>query len=156
MDAKKVLVKKGDVAIITCPFCRKMKKVSVTKYKEEKKRELSIRCSCGNIFCLCLEYREYPRKSVRLLGKSINLSKSRESLDIIIKNISLGGIGFYALKNNRTRKDDWLQVLFALNDCNNTPVDADTIVRAATGDYVGCEFKATENFRTSLGFYLLG
>lgn len=155
MEARKVLVKKGDVAIITCPFCRKTKKLSVVKYKEKRKRELRVKCCCDNIFCLCLEYRRHPRKPTRLLGKSINFSYNRENQDIIIKDISLGGIGYLTFKKHRTQINDRLHVLFELNDCNNTPIDTEATVRAASKDHIGCEFNATENFKTSLGFYLL-
>ena len=154
MEAEKIQVKEGDVAVITCPLCRKIKKMSVAKYKEKGKRELRIKCSCDNTFRLYLEYRKHPRKSVGLLGKSINLSKQRESQDIIIKNISLGGIGFCPFKKHRTRIDDQLQVSFELNGPDKIPIDADATVRAAGRDHIGCEFNAAENFRTALGFYL--
>jgi len=155
MEATKVLVKEGDVAIIICPFCRKTKKFSVAPYKEKRKRELRIKCSCDKTFCLCLEYRKHPRKSVKLLGRSINLSLHRKSQDIIIMNISLGGIGFIPMKKYEIKKDDRLQVSFILNDCKNTPVETTATVRAASKDYVGCEFNTTESFLPSLGFYLL-
>jgi hypothetical protein len=155
MEAKKVLVKEGDVAIITCPFCREIKKMSVAQYRETGKRELRVQCSCGKKFCLCLEYRRHPRKSIRLLGTSINASKHRETHDIIIGNISLGGIGFGPYKTHRTEKDDRLQVSFTLNNPCHTHIDTQVTVRAAIRDYVGCEFNTTESFKTSLGFYLL-
>ena len=88
------------------------------------------------------------------MGKSINLSK-REGRDIVIKNISLGGIGLSTFKKHRTQKDDMLQLVFALNDSNNTPIEAKAVVKSVTDNYIGCEFGATENFKTSLGFYLL-
>ena len=156
MEAAKVQVKEGDVAIITCPLCKKSKKISVTKYKEIRKRDLRIKCSCAYIFSLCLEYRRYPRKPVRLLGKSINLSQQRENQDIIIKNISLGGIGFYPFRKHRTRKEDRLQVTFALSDYNNTSVEADATVRSAGGDYIGCAFNDAAAIKSSLGSYLPG
>ena len=155
METGKALVKEGDTATISCPICLKAKKISVARYREQNKRELRIKCSCGNIFCLCLEYRKHPRKPVKLLGKCINLSKHRERQDIIIKNISLGGIGFYPFRKHRTQKEDRLEVSFLLNDRNNTPIDADAIVRAAGTDYICCEFNASETFTASLGFYLL-
>ena len=156
MEAKKVLVKEGDVAIITCPFCRKTKKMSVAEYKEKRKRELRIKCSCDKIFCLCLEYRRHPRKPARLLGKSVNLSKRKETQNIIIKDISVSGIGYLTFKKHRTQKDDRLQLAFELNDINNTAIEAHATVRVASEDHVGCEFNSTDNFKTSLGFYLLG
>ena len=84
MQSRKVLVKEVDVVNITCPICLKTKQLSVARYKEIRKRELRIKCSCDNIFNLCLEYRKHPRKSVELLGCSTNLSKHRECQDIII------------------------------------------------------------------------
>jgi hypothetical protein len=155
MELKKVVVKEGDIAIITCPFCRKTKKMSVAQYKETGKRELNIKCSCDKTFCICLEYRRHYRKPAKLLGRSINLSKHREKQDVIIMNISLGGIGFCSFKKHRTQKDDLLQVLFNLNDVHQTHIDEHLTVRFATNDYIGCEFNSTEKFKTSLGFYLI-
>lgn len=155
MEASRVLVKEGDVAIITCPFCRKTKKVSVAPYKEKRKRDLRIKCSCEKIFSICLECRKHQRKSVKLLGKSINLSQHRKSQDIILRNISLGGIGFYPMKKYEIKKDDRLQISFSLDDSNSTPIETSATVRAASKDYVGCEFNTPESFKPTLGFYLL-
>jgi len=155
METRKVMVKEGDVAIITCPSCRKTKKISVLHYKETGQRELKIRCGCDTLFCICLEYRAHHRKPTRLLGKTINLSNHRENQDIIIKNVSWGGIGFCSLKKHRTRKDDLMQVSFNLNDVQLSSIDSDVTVRSSTIDYIGCEFNSTEKFKTSLGFYLI-
>jgi len=155
MEAGKALVKEGDVAVISCPFCKKSQKISVAKYREQSKRKLRIKCGCDKIFSLCLEYRRHPRKPVKLLGKSINLSNHKESHDIIINNISLGGIGFYPFKKHRTRKEDQLQLSFELNDFNKTSLATHATVRAAGKDHIGCEFNPTEIFMTTLGFYLL-
>lgn len=155
MEMRKVMVKDGDVAIITCPFCHKTKKLSVLKYKENGKRELKIKCSCDRMFSTCLECRKHYRKPLKLLGKSINLSNHRETHDFIIKNISLGGIGFCTFKNHRTKKDDLLQVSFHINDVKHTLIDTRVTVRSATNDHVGCEFESTDKFKTSLGFYLI-
>ncbi len=154
MEAKKVLVKQGDVAVLSCPFCRKIKKISVAQYKGTGKRELRIKCSCEKKFCLCLEYRRHPRKRVRLLGKNINMSK-QEGQQIIIENISMGGIGFTIFNKHRTQTDDQVEVSFELDDSNNTPINSGATVRSLSKDHVGCEFNATHNFKASLGFYLL-
>ena len=155
MQARKVLVKEGDVVNITCPICLKTKQLSVARYKEIRKRELRIKCSCDKIFSICLEYRKHPRKSVKLLGCSTNLSKHRECQDIIIKNISLGGICFSTFNKHRTEKNDQLHVSFELDDCNNSSIKSNATVRVIGNENIGCEFNANENFKTSLGFYLL-
>ncbi|MFC1837703.1 PilZ domain-containing protein [Thermodesulfobacteriota bacterium] len=155
MEMQKVMVKEGDVAIITCPFCRKNKKLSVGQYKENGKRELRIKCSCDKVFRVCLECRRHYRKPTKLLGKTINLSNHREQQDVIIKNISSGGIGFCAFKKHKTRENDRLHVSFNLNDVNLTAIDTQVTVRSAYKDYIGCEFNSKEKFKTPLGFYLI-
>ena len=156
MEMSKVMVKKGDVVIVTCPFCRKTKKMSVAHYKETGQRELKIKCSCDKVFCICLEYRRHHRKTTRLLGKSVNVSNCKEKQDILIKNVSLGGVGFCAFSEHKTRKDDQLQILFNLNDIPNSLIDAHVMVRSSTNDYIGCEFNLIDQLKTSLGFYLIG
>jgi glutaredoxin len=154
MEMKKVQVKERDIAIICCPFCQKTKKIPVGNYKETGKRELKIRCSCDKLFSISLECRRHYRKSTKLLGKSINLSNHREKQDIIIENISSGGIGFCPFKKHQTRKDDRLQVSFTLNDVQQTPIETHVTVQSSTDEYIGCEFNSTEKFKTSLGFFL--
>lgn len=156
MEAHKVLVKDGDVAVISCPNCGKTRKLPVEPYRRTSKRDLRIRCSCTNVFCLCLEYRKDRRKPVRLLGRSINLSNHRVCQDIIIKNISMGGVGFCPFTKHRTRPNDRLLLSFTLNDVNSTAIDADVSVRSVNQDYIGCEFTNTRNIWTPLGFFLLG
>jgi len=156
METRKLLVKEGDIAILTCPSCRQTKNLSVSEYKEKRKRELTIKCSCDDIFNICLEYRKHPRQETRLLGKSINLSNHRENQDVIIKNVSLGGIGLCPFsKKHRTKKDDQLLLSFTLNNAKQTSIDTHVSVRSVASDYIGCEFNSTDHFKTALGFYLI-
>jgi hypothetical protein len=152
---RKVMVREGDVATITCPFCRKIKKLSVAQYKESGKRELKVKCACDKVFNVCLECRRHHRKPTKILGKSVNLSQHREEQDILIENLSMGGIGFCAFKKHRTRENDRLQVSFNLNDVHHTLIQTDVTVRSAFNKYIGCEFNSTDSFKKSLGFYLI-
>ena len=155
METKKLLVKEGDIAVVVCPFCRKTKNMSVSQYKDTGERELRITCNCANVLDICLEYRKHPRQETKLLGKSINLSNLMESQDIIVKNISLGGIGLSPLADHNTSKDDRLHVSFTLNNSKQTPIDANVAVRSVLTDYIGCEFNSSDHFKTALGFYLI-
>lgn len=156
MEVPKVLVKEGDIAIMTCPSCKKMKRFSVAQFKKTGKRQLLIKCNCGALIKCCLEFRQYPRKMVNFLGRSTNLSRHRECQDIIVRNLSLGGIGFCPGKRDRIRKDDRLLISFALKDSKNTFMKSEVVVRNASPDYIGCAFQASEDFRPELGFFLLG
>jgi len=154
MEMRKVAVEEGDVAIISCPFCQNTKKISVGPYKETGKRQLKIKCCCDKLFDISLECRRHYRKPTKILGKSINLSNHREEQDIIIKNISSGGIGFCPFKKHETRKDDRLQVSFILNDVQQTRIETQVTVQSSAGEYIGCEFNSTEEFKAPLGSFL--
>ena len=156
MEKRKLLVKDDDIANIVCPFCRETKNLSVSEFKEKGKRDLRVKCACDKIFEIYLEYRRHPRQETRLLGKSINLSNHRENQDVIIKNISLGGVGLCPFsRSHNTRKNDKLQITFTLNNSKQTIIDTNVSVRAVAEDYIGCEFNTTDHFKTSLGFYLI-
>jgi len=156
VKTRKLLIKENDIAVIVCPSCGQTKNLSVSHYKENRKRELRIKCSCGAFFDICLEFRRYPRQETRLLGKSINLSNHRESQVVIIKNISLGGLCLCPFsKNHRTRKDDRLHVFFTLNNSQQTPIESKASVRSVSSDFIRCEFNSTDHFKTELGFYLI-
>ena len=156
MKTRKLLVKENDIAVVTCPSCGQTKNLSASQYKENRIRELRIKCGCDAFFDICLEFRKHPRLETRLLGKSINLSNHRESQDVIVKNISLGGICICPFsKNHRTRKDDQLQVSFTLNNSKQTLIETKVSVRSVSSDFIGCEFNSTDHFKTALGFYLI-
>jgi len=155
MKERKVLVKGDDVAILSCPNCGKIKKLNVGHFRQNCKRVLRAKRSCDEIFSICLEYRKDVRKSVKLLGRTVNLSNHNETQDIIIKNISKGGVGFCPFKKHKTKQDDRLLVLFQLNDSNSTSINTDVTVRTVNNDYIGCEFNNIEKIKIPLGFYLL-
>jgi len=155
MESRKILVKEGDVAIATCPSCRKLRKLSVGKYKQQGKREITIRCSCKNLFHVCLEFRRHPRKPTKLIGRTINISKRKDPRKVIIKNISLGGVGFSPLNGLKYEIHDQLMVSFNLDNVAHTHIDTQVTVRAANENYVGCEFNSCRQFKKDLGFYLI-
>ena len=155
MEPRKILVKEGDVAIATCPSCRVLRKVPVEKYKQNSKRELNIRCSCENVFQVCLEFRKHPRKPTKLIGRTVNISKQKSPKQVIIKNISEGGIGFSPFNGQYCEMYDQLIVSFNLDDTGHTHIDAQVTVRVASENYVGCEFNSNYQFKKDLGFYLI-
>ena len=154
METAKILVKEGETAVVSCPSCRRTRTMRVASLRAGAKREVRAKCSCSCIFSFVLEFREYPRKEVRLLGEAVNLSHHKENRAMIIRNISMGGIGFSPFEKHRMKKDDRLQLSFTLNDPQNTTIETTATVRYATQEFVGCEFSNIDNFRAPLGFYL--
>ena len=154
METTKVIIQEDDVAVITCPFCLETRRLSVEQNSGAAKRALKIKCLCGKVFAVCLDYRKHERKATNLLGFSVNLTNHHEKQDIIIENISLGGLAFCPFQKHQISKEDLLKVSFNLCDSGQTSIDALVTVRTATDSYVGCEFKATDEFITPLESFL--
>lgn len=154
METTKVVIQEDDIAVIACPFCLETRRLSVKQNSGAAKRALKIKCLCDKVFAVCLEYRRHERKATNLLGLSVNLTNHNEEQDIIIENISLGGLAFCPFEKHKISKEDLLKVSFNLSDRGQTTIDTHVTVRTATDNYVGCEFKATDEFITPLESFL--
>ena len=154
METIKVVIQEEGIAVITCPFCLETMRLSAEQNSGAAKRALKVRCLCDKIFAVCLEYRRHERKATNLLGLCVNLTNNNEKQDIIVENISLGGLAFCPFKKHQISKEDLLKVSFNLSDRGQTSIDAHVTVRTATDSYVGCEFKTTDEFITPLESFL--
>ena len=154
MDPQKVFVREDGSTVIKCPFCSHARTVSVEKFKE-KKKILKIKCSCRKSYLVSLELRKMYRKSTNLKGSYINNSLNNEVGMMIVKDVSMGGIGFEAIGGNRIEKDHELKVTFTLDDTHSSVIMRQVVVRIVNKNYVGCEFTHAHEYNKALGFYLL-
>jgi PilZ domain len=103
---------------ITCPKCGLAKNRNVTEFKDTPKR-LKVKCKCGEVFRIFLEFRGYYRKIVRLSGNYFVQEKDEKG-EVLIKNTSINGINFETLKPHNISKDDLVELNFALDNPNKT------------------------------------
>ena len=154
MEPQKVFVKEDGTTVIKCPSCRHARTVSVEKFKE-KKKILKIKCSCRQSYLVSLELRKMYRKSTNLKGSYINNSLNNEVGMMIVKDVSMGGIGFEATGGHRIKKNHELEVKFTLDDIHSSVIKRQVEVRTVNNNYVGCEFAYAHEYNKALGFYLL-
>jgi hypothetical protein len=154
MERQKAFVRENGTTVLKCPYCGHARTVSVQKFKEIKK-VINVKCSCQKSYSVNLELRKMYRKSTNLKGSYINLSLDNEIGMMIVKDISMGGIGFEAVGGNRIEKDHDLLVTFTLDDTQSSVIKKQVVVRIAKDNYVGCEFLHAYEYNKALGFYLL-
>jgi len=141
-------------AVITCPFCSIVKKVSVSKFKELK-HKISTRCQCGESFELLLNFRANYRKSVKLPGTYKVLTPTVSTWkDMMVFDLSRSGIGITIYDPVVMNVGDTLHVRFLLDDSRKTAIDKKVIVKIIKGHDLGCEFKDLALEEKELGFYL--
>jgi len=74
---------------------------------------------------------------------------------MIVKDVSMGGIGFEAVGACRVKVEDELEVTFTLDDTHASVIKKLVVVRITRDKFVGCEFVHAHEYDKALGFYLL-
>ncbi len=151
---QKAFVREDGTTVVKCPFCSHARTVSVQRFKE-KKKVIKVKCSCRESYTVSLELRKMYRRSTNLKGSYINTSLDNEIGMMIVKDVSMGGIGFEAIGGKRIEKEHELDVTFTLDDTHSSVIKKQVVVRIVSANYVGCEFIHTLEYNKALGFYLL-
>ena len=158
MKSTEIFVKPGHTAIVSCPYCKCRKEIPVAKFRG-KKCSLKVKCSCPEVYLVNLEFRKKPRKKTNLHGTFTNHSQKKFSGDIVVKNLSMGGLEFVTTAIDKFKNGDELTVTFNLDNAEETTIKKEVTVcsvrkKAAS---VGCEFiKSTDiSLDKDLGIYLM-
>lgn len=154
MEPQKAFVRDDGTTVLKCPFCSHARTVSVQKIKD-KKKVITVKCSCQKSYSVNLELRKMYRKSTNLEGKYVNYSMDNETGTMVVKDVSMGGIGFDVIGRNRIERDHELEVTFTLDDNQSSVVTKNVVVRIVRGSFVGCEFLHSHEYDKALGFYLM-
>ena len=154
MDPQKAFVREDGTTVLKCPHCRHARTVSVQKIKD-KKKVIKVKFSCQKSYSVSLELRKMYRKNTNLNGRYVNLSIEDDTGVMIVKDVSMGGIGFDAVGNNRIQANHELEVTFTLDDTHSSVIKKQVVVKIVRGSFVGCEFLHAHEYDKALGFYLL-
>ena len=140
--------------ILKCPNCDIQKKIDVTKQVFSRK-PFKVTCKCGTIFRGKFEFRTHYRKQVRLSGHYIHkITKSKEN--ILVKNLSINGVGFTCLGRPDLKVGDNLEITFWLDNPKSSKIQLWVEVKSVSGQYIGAQRRDTQLAQPDLGFYLQG
>lgn len=158
MDQVRAFVVSGNSGVpITCPKCNMTRPIPAGKLKN-KPHSIKVRCTCSHVFQVVLDYRKYYRKSTKLIGTYSLTAPYTGTGNVIIKNVSQGGIGFSPVTRGIVRhpfvNDQKVKISFRLDDKKETMVEKTVVVRHVDSDYIGTEFDKNEVLDKALGFYL--
>jgi PilZ domain len=149
---KKVYVDDSNQATIICPNCGFEKNLDVTNFRETHKR-LKAKCRCGEVFRLSLEFRKHFRKKVRLHGEYFVRGKTEKG-EIIVEDISLGGIRFESLNPHYISREDKVELRFALDNSMKTEIQTPVKIKWIIDRNVGGQFFDPKSIEQDLGTYL--
>jgi hypothetical protein len=149
---KKVYVDDTNHATIICPKCKLKKNMDVTNFKNTQKK-LKAKCRCGEIFRLTLEFRKHPRKKVRLNG-GYYVQGRDEKGEIIIEDISAGGVRFASLQPHYISTNDTVELKFTLDNTMKTEIHKLVKIKWIIDRTVGAQYIDPKSLETDLIFYL--
>ena len=77
------------------------------------------------------------------------------TVNCTIRNLSMNGVGFVALKRHNIKEDTRLVVKFMLDNTARLLIEKNVLVRVVNDNYIGCEFFEEEQNDSNLGFYVM-
>jgi hypothetical protein len=154
VQAQVVRLNPDNTAVIKCPQCGTTRKVNAAKLNNPR-GPLKARCKCGAAFHVLFDVRKAYRKETRLHGNYVKHSGDEEQGRIIVRNISLSGIGFTTLTKHNLKQGDKVKLKFTLDDKRRSEIEKDGIVKAVNDKYIGCQFTDSDQRDGALGFYLM-
>jgi transcription elongation factor Elf1 len=154
MKSQKVFVREDGTTVLKCPSCSHTRIVSVQTIKD-KKKIIRVKCSCKESYSVGLELRKLYRKSSNLSGRYVNLSLNNNNGRMIVKDVSMGGIGFEAVGKSLIKKDNEFEVTFTLDDTHSSVIKKQVVIRMVRDKFVGCEYVQPLEYDKALGYYLL-
>ena len=149
---KKVYVDNTNHATIICPKCKLKKNIDVTRFKNTQKK-LKSKCRCGEVFRITLEFRKHPRKKVRLNGE-YSIHGRSEKGEIIIEDISAGGVRFASLKPHYISRNDTVELKFTLDNTMKTEIHNLVKIKWIIDRTVGAQYIDPKSLEKDLGYYL--
>jgi len=127
-------------------------------------------CDCGNRFNVKLDFRRKPRSSCDISSFYTTLTRTdyglkpssagqnlyQTTINSVIKNISVEGIGLITHRRHDIKPDDELLVKFLLKRGEKERLlERRVIVRTVRGNYIGAEFFPDDKKKPEIGFYLM-
>lgn len=155
-SVQKIFMAKDGSATFVCPACGRERVFDARAFLDKDPR-FDIRCSCGQITPVLLEFRKYFRKKVRLLG-FCTVERTGQEYPIEVRDVSLEGVGF-ALADKTVVPDmlpgDVVEVRFRLDNRAKSLVERRGEIRPLRGEFIGVELFPVA-YDKDLGGYLLG
>jgi hypothetical protein len=165
---QKAQVGPDNTATVTCPYCRLRYKVNALKVQPGG-ISYKLKCRCGKGYSAFFEFRENQRrplhvkgfyrklKEVHVRGTMRTVPASEGGLDKMeVRNISRNGLGFVVPTGHDLKEGDNIEVMFKLDDPEETRIERNAVVRRLSKDnYIGCQFTDVGQFERATGLYII-
>lgn len=152
----KIFADKKGQAVFRCPQCGFERIFDASGYRERDSR-IKIRCRCGKVSEVLVDFREFFRKEVYLPGEC-DIPRLQHTLPITVRDLSLGGVKFEFTTglgaDIALRKDEPITVRFRLDTSTQPLLTRKALLTSVHANFCGAHFIRGE-YDKELGFYLM-
>jgi hypothetical protein len=154
-ETTKSFVNEDASATITCPVCNASKIISVDRFKHRQHIH-KVKCTCGHVFTLHLEFRKYFRKPTELPGTFTQSSHQGDlGHQITIRNLSINGVCFETKGIHDIQVGQLGRLVFTLDNRKQTVLNKTIRIINVKKNIIGAELIHDRAYDKELGFYLL-
>lgn len=158
MNEKKIYITGNNQGYFVCASCGFSKDFDASKFKNTKK-DIKVKCKCGIVNNISLEFRTCYRKDTNISAKCyVKTEQSKTKVfDVIIKDLSQTGLCFKIINNEYAlllHKDDNITIVFTLHSKKHTIITKNCDVKFNENGKVGVQF-CDDDFQKYIGFYLM-
>lgn len=150
----KSFVKPDNAAMIVCPECDTAREISAAQFRH-RLHLIKVKCKCGHLFKVNLEFRRHFRKPTELEGMYDLIPPAVGGGKIKITDLSLSGACFTVRGIHDIKEGQEGSLVFTLDNRKETVLFKKVIIKTVTAGSIGCEFVENRAFEKELGFYLL-
>jgi len=154
LSTHKSFVKPDDEAMIVCPACDAARAISVAQFRH-RSHVVKVKCKCGHIYKVHLEFRRHSRKSTELEGIYDLTPPAIGGGKIKVINLSLNGACFEVRGIHDMQVGHRGALVFTLDNRKETVLSKEVIIKTVNANRIGCEFVEDRAYEKELGFYLL-
>ncbi len=123
----------------------------------QRPAHLSVRCRCGHVYNVLLDFRRHFRNPPAWPGPTSAGTRQDRAAARSASSTSRAAASVSSVSGrHRIEPGQKLQVEFQLTDRNRTVIKKQAVVRTVQENTVGCEFLCAGELDKALGFFLQG
>jgi hypothetical protein len=142
---------------ITCLACGVKRSINMDKYGDNiGGKTLNAQCrACTAVFRATFDFRRHCRVHVHLPGRLLQLRTREEVEPIVVTSLSVTGLGFMTAPGQSICVGDKYEVVFVLDDEEQSVLFEEIVITRVHGTQVGAVFSPSHYANQDLIFFMM-
>jgi hypothetical protein len=156
-ESTRVYLNANREGTITCLACGVKRSINMSKYGDDiGGKTLKAQCrACAAVFCATFDFRRHCRVHVHLPGRLLQLRTREEVEPIVVTSLSVTGLGFVTAPGASVRVGDKYEVVFALDDEDQSVLFEEIVITRGHGTRIGAAFSSSHYANHDLIFFMM-